>query len=90
MCGIAGIVGLGDHCQGGLAQLESMLNALRHRGPDGDGVWCDTGRQVYFGHRRLAIQDLSDSGRQPMQSRCGRYVIIFNGEIYNFKQLKAI
>jgi asparagine synthase (glutamine-hydrolysing) len=67
-----------------------MCDRLRHRGPDDDGVWVEpqTGA-LALGHRRLAILDLSAAGRQPMHSACGRYTMVFNGEIYNFRQLRA-
>lgn len=65
-----------------------MTARLRHRGPDADGFWSDRDAGVAFGHRRLAIIDLSDAGRQPMLSSDGRFVITFNGEIYNYKSLR--
>ena len=65
-----------------------MLNTLIHRGPDDEGIWMDAAQGIALGHRRLAIQDLSDRGRQPMVSPDGRYVLIFNGEIYNFLALR--
>ena len=63
-----------------------MIAALVHRGPDADGVWIDEG--IALGHRRLSILDLSSAGAQPMQSSCERYVIVFNGEIYNHLDLR--
>lgn len=74
MCGILGLVG--NH-----PEKMPNLDVLGHRGPDGNGVW-DNGN-VWLGHCRLAIQDLSSNGVQPMQSRDGRFILIFNGEIYN-------
>jgi asparagine synthase (glutamine-hydrolysing) len=65
-----------------------MATSLRHRGPEDEGVWADPARGIAFGHRRLSIIDLSAAGHQPMHSSCGRYVITFNGEIYNFKELR--
>lgn len=65
-----------------------MTNGLRHRGPDGFGDWCDENVGVGLGHRRLAILDLSAEGHQPMESRCRRFVISFNGEIYNHAELR--
>jgi asparagine synthase (glutamine-hydrolysing) len=64
-----------------------MLQPIRDRGPDSEGVWSDQG--VVLGHRRLAIIDLTAAGRQPMSSRCGRYVLTYNGEIYNAAELRA-
>ncbi len=66
-----------------------MSNQLVHRGPDDSGDWIDTGPGVGLGFRRLSIVDISTSGHQPMQSACGRYVIAFNGEIYNHKDIRA-
>ena len=67
--------------------INLALIRMFSRGPDGDGRWSEEG--VYLGHRRLAIIDLDQRSSQPMQSMCGRYVIVFNGEIYNFKALRA-
>ena len=66
-----------------------MTESLRHRGPDDEGYWHDAAAGVGLGHRRLAIVDLSPEGHQPMCSRGGRYVIAFNGEVYNFLDLRA-
>jgi len=66
----------------------AMTDAIRHRGPDGDGHWCDEAAGLFLGHRRLSIIDLSPAGAQPMVSTTGRYVITFNGEIYNFEDLR--
>lgn len=81
MCGIAGIIGVGRK-----ESLHQMLNAQRHRGPDNTGIWH--GENVSLGHNRLSIIDLSDAANQPMHSRSGRYHIVFNGEIYNYKELR--
>jgi asparagine synthase (glutamine-hydrolysing) len=67
----------------------AMAGTLRHRGPDDGGVWSDAGAGIAFGFRRLAIIDLSAAGAQPMLSSSGRYVIVFNGEIFNFERLRA-
>lgn len=69
--------------------LRSMTEAIRHRGPDADGFWQSQDGQVNLGHRRLSILDLSPTGAQPMVSPDGRHVLIFNGEIYNFRELRA-
>jgi asparagine synthase (glutamine-hydrolysing) len=91
MCGISGFICpnlRGD--DGGLARLaERMGNTLAHRGPDGSGCYGDRKAGVGLAHRRLAILDLSDSGAQPMQSGDGRFVLVHNGEIYNFLELRA-
>lgn len=85
MCGIAGIAST-DGRQVPLRVLRRMTDALAHRGPDGEGFW--NGGAVGFGHRRLAIIDLSGHGQQPMQTEDGRYVVTYNGEVYNFQNLR--
>src|SRR5437660_2411084 len=85
MCGIAGIIGL-DPAAAGDA-IRRMSCALAHRGPDGDGTWFD--RTLAFGHRRLAILDLSDAGLQPMRTPDGRFAVVHNGEIYNLREVAA-
>lgn len=86
MCGIAGFLGNWDQ-----ELLVEMMSALSHRGPDGSGRIFEKAQQGAIGlaHTRLSILDLSNAASQPMQSPCGRYVITFNGEIYNYKQLRA-
>lgn len=86
MCGIAGVVTPRGE-QPGRAQLEAMLAQLAHRGPDGDGVYL-SGR-LGLGHRRLAVLDPGATGHQPMSYDGGRLVIVFNGEIYNFLELRT-
>lgn len=89
MCGILGVLnasGLNEPIA--LALAERMGNAIRHRGPDDRGEWCDPNAGVVLGQRRLSINDLSPSGHQPMVSASGRYVIVLNGEIYNFLELR--
>ena len=84
MCGIAGIYRPGEVADD-RGVVRGMLEVLKARGPDGEGVFHE-GR-LTLGHRRLAILDLSEAGRQPMESADGRYVVAFNGEIYNFREL---
>ena len=69
------------------APLKRALDRMHNRGPDAEGVWQEPG--VWLGHRRLAILDLDERANQPMRSACGRYVIVFNGEIYNFRELRG-
>lgn len=87
MCGIAGVVASINKEVSG-ARLEKMTRALAHRGPDGSGVWISEDGKVGLGHRRLSIIDLSAAGAQPMVSISGRYMLSFNGEIYNFNELR--
>ena len=83
MCGISGLIGWPGTFDDGLLTIKNMTDSLHHRGPDDNGTWTDNTKKIYFGHNRLSILDLSKSGRQPMQSFNKRYVISFNGEIYN-------
>lgn len=76
MCGIAGFVHLGANRDVSLSRLAAMLKPIHHRGPDDDGTWCDDHRGIALGHRRLSILDLSPAGHQPMESACGRFVIV--------------
>ncbi|MCL7945683.1 asparagine synthase (glutamine-hydrolyzing) [Marinobacter sp. ATCH36] len=91
MCGFAGFAE--PELPGSRGQCESILDgmgqAIRHRGPDAGGVWFDGELHLGLSHRRLSIIELSELGAQPMASESGRYVISFNGEIYNFRDLKA-
>ncbi|MEW6754610.1 MAG: asparagine synthase (glutamine-hydrolyzing) [Candidatus Latescibacterota bacterium] len=87
MCGIAGIACAAGLTDGGL--LERMRDAMAHRGPDDAGAWWSAGRCVGLGHRRLAILDLSPAGHQPMADARGRCHIVFNGEIYNFQEVRG-
>jgi asparagine synthase (glutamine-hydrolysing) len=91
MCGIAGYLALETtlHLDEARAVAGAMTNALTHRGPDDTGCWVDAAAGIALGHRRLSILDLSPEGRQPMLSASGRYVVAFNGEIYNFQALRA-
>ena len=83
MCGIAGI--LGDYKE---AQLDAMLASQQHRGPDATGSYFDAGYAA-LGHNRLAIIDLSAQSNQPFIDNSGRYVLVFNGEIYNYIEIKV-
>jgi asparagine synthase (glutamine-hydrolysing) len=87
MCGFAGILGIFKAEQRQSAQ--AMASAISHRGPDDSGVWVDKVAGIALTHRRLSIVDLSPAGHQPMVSASGRYVLAFNGEIYNHLELRA-
>jgi asparagine synthase (glutamine-hydrolysing) len=87
MCGIAGIYNL-NQSQVSITNLKKMTDTINHRGPDGEGHWVNTHGNVGFGHRRLSIIDLTENGKQPMHFAEGRYTITFNGEIYNYIELK--
>ena len=86
MCGIAGIVNL-DGEPVSPPVLREMTKAIEHRGPDGEGHWIEG--NVGLGHRRLSIIDLSEAGKQPMQTSDGRWLMSYNGEIYNYRELRA-
>jgi asparagine synthase (glutamine-hydrolysing) len=89
MCGIAGILSYRRHSAAANPEaIIRMTKAMSHRGPDGQGFWSDREAGITLGHRRLAIIDLTDTGHQPMLSSSGRFVIAFNGEIYNFRTLR--
>lgn len=88
MCGFAGFVGKINTRESGLAILARMANALIRRGPDEEGLWLDANGLVGLAHRRLAVVGLGPEGRQPMRSVSGRWVIAYNGEIYNFHTLR--
>lgn len=85
MCGIAGFCNFRGDWQ---KNIERMCDKMWHRGPDASGVWASEDHRVVLGHRRLAIVDLSPAGAQPMVSRDGRYVIAYNGEIYNHTSIR--
>ncbi len=89
MCGIVGFL------QSRRAPIETlssicqrMTDTIEHRGPDAQGIWVDPDNALAFGHRRLSIIDLSEAGAQPMVSASGRYVLSYNGEVYNFQRLR--
>jgi len=86
MCGIAGIL---SPTSLNPAIVRGMTDPIAHRGPDDEGAWVDPAAGIGLGHRRLSIVDLSPLGHQPMESNDGRWVIIYNGEIYNHAALRA-
>lgn len=90
MCGITGLIDFSHHDN--RSELRStivkMVSTLDHRGPDDQGIWIDESFPAAFGHRRLSVIDLSPEGHQPMVSSDGRYVLVYNGEIYNYKRLR--
>jgi asparagine synthase (glutamine-hydrolysing) len=85
MCGIAGILNKQQPVQPEL--IRKITGLMSHRGPDAEGFYLDD--NLAFGHRRLSIIDLSDAANQPFKDTSGRYIIIFNGEIYNFREVKS-
>ena len=91
MCGLSGFISVNggtQSCLGAETSIRRMISQLAHRGPDGEGVWSDETKGVSLGHRRLSVLDLSAEGEQPMMSESGRYIIVYNGEVYNHKQLR--
>lgn len=90
MCGLAGFATFRPFADATQARckVQAMTRSIRHRGPDAEGYWLDETQGVTLGHRRLSILDLSPSGAQPMHSPCGRYVFVFNGEIYNHPSIR--
>jgi asparagine synthase (glutamine-hydrolysing) len=90
MCGIAGLLRPGGGAEDLLSSIAAgMIGRLAYRGPDAAGVWSKAAAGVAFGHRRLAILELSEAGAQPMLSDCGRFALTFNGEIYNHLELRT-
>ena len=85
MCGIAGIYSK-DASLRHRKSIEMMTNKIAHRGPDGYGFYLD--KDIAFGHRRLSIIDLTDAAQQPMTSQCNRFNLIYNGELYNYLELR--
>jgi len=88
MCGLAGFLGGAMNADQRRDVARRMADCLRHRGPDDSGEWVDSRAGLAFGFRRLSIVDLSPAGHQPMLSASGRYVIVFNGEVYNFEAIR--
>lgn len=86
MCGIAGIY-LKDKATGLRPTIQKMIDVIPHRGPDGEGVFLEED-QIALGHRRLSIIDVDKRSDQPLYSSCGNYILVFNGEIYNYKSIK--
>ena len=89
MCGFTGFIDYDHSSEHKGRWIGHMLDAIAHRGPDDAGTWLDPDGGVAFGHRRLAIVDLSPAGHQPMHSICGRWIIVFNGEIYNHAMMRT-
>ena len=87
MCGIAGFLSRRFPARAG-SLLSGMAASISHRGPDDAGTWFDAEHGIGLAHRRLAILDLSAAGAQPMRSASGRYLLVFNGEIYNHADLR--
>ena len=88
MCRIAGIVSEKLDTKLTRAMVQTMCNAMKHGGPDDEGIFEDADQQLVFGHRRLSIIDLSSRGHQPMADKVQKAWITFNGEIYNYRELK--
>ncbi len=88
MCGIVGFLGSAGSATQDAVVARRMADLIRHRGPDDDGVWADAEAGIALAQRRLAIVDLTPAGHQPMHSSCARYVIVFNGEIYNYEEIR--
>lgn len=89
MCGIAGILRFNSKPVEN-REIKRMTDVISYRGPDGEGQWINAGKNMGFGHRRLSIIDLSENGKQPMHYAEGRYTITFNGEIYNYIELREM
>ncbi len=89
MCGIAGLLAPDLSAEQAEVLTKNMISVLHHRGPDDGGIWRSQSTNLVLGHRRLAIQDLSDCGKQPMRSASKRYYVVFNGEIYNFREIAS-
>lgn len=89
MCGIAGIfLNSASSKESLVSVVTNMTNSLHHRGPDGTGIWNNNEEGIALGHKRLSILDLSKMGAQPMYTKNNRYAIVYNGEIYNYKELQ--
>jgi len=87
MCGISGI--MYAHANQQISSISKLMNQqLAHRGPDASGHWVEANNKIALAHSRLSILGLGVDGNQPMFSKCGRFVVVFNGEIYNFQDIK--
>ena len=88
MCGFVGFLSKDFNADIAKNSLKKMNNKIAHRGPDGEGYFILPEKGIALGHKRLSIVDLSKQGSQPMISESGRYIIVYNGEIYNYIELK--
>jgi asparagine synthase (glutamine-hydrolysing) len=88
MCGLTGFIGFRNISAPPEAVATAMAQTIAHRGPDDSGIWIDADAEIAMAHRRLSIVDLSPAGHQPMHSACERYVLVFNGEIYNHQEIR--
>ena len=87
MCGITGFFNLQSNTKEWYDKtLKDMTSSIIHRGPDAQGYWYDENHGIGLGHVRLSILDLSEAGSQPMRSHCGRYIFVYNGEVYNYQE----
>ena len=85
MCGISGFINPEFDW---LKNINRMNDKMSHRGPDASGIWCSEDKKIVLGHRRLSIIDLTSGGKQPMESHNERYAMVYNGEIYNYREIK--
>ena len=89
MCGLTGFIGRPQNGVSAINVVNEMASRIHHRGPDDSGAWADADAGIAIGHRRLSILDLSEAGHQPMRSASGRWILAFNGEIYNHLEIRA-
>ena len=89
MCGFAGFLSHPVSLNEGKNVLERMASSLALRGPDDQGLWLSDSGTIGLAHRRLSVLDLGQEGRQPMVSSTGRFVLVFNGEIYNYREIRV-
>ena len=88
MCGFVGFVNTSDSYEVSFSQVKKIIKAVEHRGPDDESFWTSENQSIYFGFKRLSIVDLSTNGRQPMVSKNKNFVLMINGEVYNYQELK--